>query len=203
MKIQQEKRVEPEQKDRKNSFSRFKGMLERSSRVAVAAFMVTFAVSCGDETGNRTPDSGSDAQVDGGTTDGGTDSSTDSGNPTSLCAQFGPGHPNRATLPLGGEVKAGSEESTGQLFFSGISGEGEEQEANFGLYSPPSHPLVYWGLNVGEQKSVVFEGTGWTFLEPCEMTGAECEVSFQTGITGGDTSCTVTIAADRPLFLVP
>ncbi len=203
MKIQQEKREEPEKKDRKTPFSRFKGMLEKQSRVALAAMMVTFAVSCGDETGkDGSPDGGTDAQTDGGTTDTGTETGTDTG-PTGLCAQFGEGHPNRLTMALGQEAKSGSEACEELLYFQGLTGEGDGQEANFGMYVPPSYPLVYWGLEVGDQKSVNFDGTGWTVVEVCEMTGGECERSFQTGVISGDSACTVTIAGDRPWVSVP
>jgi hypothetical protein len=197
MKIKQEMREEPKQNDRKKPFARFKEAMERHSKVAIAAFAVSFAVACGPDSPGQDsgPDGGVDAQTDGGTTDTG----TDSGNPTGLCAQYGPGNANRITLTLGQETRVGSDACESKLVFVGIIGEGEGNEASFGMYAAPeTYPLGSWGLTVGEQRNVLFKGTGWTRVEPCEISAHPCEINPATHTTSGDTGCTVTVAADRP-----
>ncbi len=200
MKFKQEMREIPGQNDKKKPFARFKEAIERPSRVAIAALAVSFAVGCGP--GGPTEDSGTDAGIDahsdGGPTDSGTDTGTDGGNPTGLCAQYGPGHPNRITLTLGQEVKVESESCGSKLVFLGVVGTGPGNQASFGLYAPPdTHPLGSWELPVGDQKRVYFDGAGWTYIEPCEISAQPCNINPATHITSGDTGCTVSAAADR------
>jgi len=116
-----------------------------------------------------------------------------------LCATYAEGHPNRSTLHLGQEVQiVDATTCQTRLVFTGIASD----VARFGMYAAPdTYPVGYNELGVGEQKSVLFKGVGWTVVEICAMSSSPCEISLPSGTTSGDESCTATMAADQPWVL--
>jgi hypothetical protein len=187
--------AEEARRARKSEFSRAGGMLENARKGSIVAAAVTASAvfSCiGD---GPTGDGGSTAPEiivpDSGTHDGG-----DGGSGGGFCSRYGEGSPNRITFSLGQEVRSGDGSACiSKLIFKGISGD----TAEFGMYAPPqTYPVGYWGIRVGEEKSVFFKGVGWTFLEPCAMTSSPCNITIPVGTKTGDVNCTVTLAGDRP-----
>jgi hypothetical protein len=187
MKIKQEVREEGGQIDRKGKFSRFKDMVERNSRVALAAFAVTFAVSCGDDTTGR------DGGVqDGGTTDADTDQdggTVPDGGPSSLCTQYGPGDAHRMLFHL--EEDASPSGGTYFFNFRGIGNATGVNRAIFTGYPASMSTSEGWAFELGEQQTKNFPGIGVVTFELCEMTANICTPST------GDLNCTATLASSN------
>jgi len=188
MTIKQEEHEERGQNDRKGRFSRFKDAIERHSavaKVALAAFAVTFAINCGDDTTGR--DGG---PQDGGPTDGDTDhdSGPDSG-PVSLCTQYGPGDPHRVEFQLEDEAIP-----SGTMYafrFRGIIGTGDGRISSYTLYPVTSPTSESVGFTIGRQFVKNFPGVGDITFELCDMTANPCTPST------GDSACKSTLASSN------
>ncbi|MCI0503235.1 hypothetical protein L0Y65_00825 [Candidatus Micrarchaeota archaeon] len=189
MKIRQETHEERGQSGKKGRFSRFKDAFERQmkvAKVAAAAFAVTFAVSCSDDTTGR----------DGGTQDGGpTDADTDhdsgpDGGPASPCTQYGPGDAHRTVFAL--EDEASPTGGTYFMRFTGIAGTGAGRVATFTLY--PASMVTSEGVSFNNTHPTFtknFPGVGNVTMELCEMTANPCTPST------GDSACTATLASSN------
>jgi len=170
--------------ERKARFSRFRALAERSARVAAAAFAVTFAFSCGEDTTGR--DGGGDGGIahDGGMDGGGGDSGA-----SSICAQYGAGDPHRHVFSLEGNARI---EGSAYFFeFRRIVGTGDNRIAGFIYY--PENMATNEGISfkVGERKTMDVPGVGQVIIECCEMTANPCTPS------SGDQSCSATLASQR------
>ncbi len=188
MKLKQEMREEAGQTDRKKAFARFKERMDKPLRVAVAAFAVTFAVSCGDDTTERDGgnDGGQDAQTDGGNT---TDSGTDGGTPTGLCTTYGPGDPHRAVFMLDDEASP----SGGTYFFKfrELVDTGSELRAGFVFFPASMTTSEGIGFSLGQTKVKNIPGVGDVSFQLCEMTASPCTLST------GDPNCSATLASSN------
>ncbi|MEW6722397.1 MAG: hypothetical protein AB1324_03985 [Candidatus Micrarchaeota archaeon] len=191
--------VEGKEGVEKREFSRFRGLTEGIKRTALVATISAAALlnaRCGPDPGPTDSGTGGDGGV---VTDGGHDSGDggtggDAG--TSLCAQFGEGHENRATFALGDSRGPASSAVT---FFAyiGKSGVGDSTQASVGGYeAPQTFPPVPFNLRVGQQRAIGTSDVGWVTVELCGTSGGACNVTAG-GNVSGDQTCTATIAADK------
>lgn len=165
----------------KERLTKFKALAEKSLRVA-AAFAVTFAISCGDDTAGR--DGSPDGGDGGGIADGGGDGGT-----ASLCTQYGTGDPHRAVFHLD-DAKSVSN-GTYFLQFRNILSAGDEMVAGF-LYYPASMTTSQGvGFRLGQQRMIDIPEIGQVTFECCEITANPCTSST------GDQNCSATLAATR------
>jgi hypothetical protein len=188
MKFKQEMREEAGQSDKKRAFARFKERMEKPLRVAVAAFAVTFAVSCGDEPGPRDGGTGGDAdvQTDGGNT---TDGGSDGGNPAGLCTQYGTGDPHRMVFHLDDEASP----SGGTHFFKfrELVDTGSELRAGFVFFPASMTTSEGIGFSLGQTKVKNITGVGDVSFQLCEMSASPCTLST------GDPNCSATLASSN------
>ena len=188
MKFTQDVRREGRQAEAKNRFGRFRELVEKNAKVALAAFSLTFAVQCSGGTGKEAETDGGDNEGGaGGAQDTGTGGAGGSTSVIEICSVYGQGDPHRMTFGLGDEAALTGDGHRYKL--NNITVIGEELRAVFNHFEPGSSEADTLGFEAGDTGSYISPTLGKVRFQLCEMTPNECTLS------SGDQDCTATLAA--------